>query len=292
MYAMNASLPVGARGSYGPLPCILRAAGCVLVAALVACGGSDAPDPTSGSAPEAETGSETPAGSPSTTARKEPKTIDPATVGSVHGVVSATGTPPVQKPLPMSSEPFCVAAHQATGGLVDDRIQVNDGRLESAFVWVKSGLEDYEFDAPDTPVELDQVGCMYTPRVVGAMPGQPVVVVNSDAVMHNVHTHPDRNRPQNIAQIAGSAPRELEFKKPEVMVKVACDVHAWMSAWIGVVDNPFFAVSAADGTYSLDGLPPGEFTLGVWHEKLGEREVTVVLDAGANIAAGPVVFEL
>jgi hypothetical protein len=258
------------------------------MASLTACGGSD----------EATGGPSAPATGVSTTdtspapATDELKTIDPATVGSVHGVVAATGTPPEQKPLSMSSEPYCVAAHKGTGGLLDDRIQVNNGRLQNAFVWVKSGLEDYDFKAPETPVELDQVGCMYKPRVVGVMPRQPVMVTNSDGVMHNVHSHPELNRQQNIAQIAGSAPRELEFKKPEVMVKVACDVHAWMSAWIGVVDNPFYAVTAADGTYRLEGLPPGEFTLGVWHEKLGEQEVTVVLDAGADIPASQVVFQL
>jgi len=288
MYAMSASLPVGAYTSHARSWIVARMLGCLLAAMLVACGGSDEPgEPAGTSAADGPVTSDSPK-----PVRKELKTIDPATVGTVHGVVGFEGTPPEQKPLSMRSAPYCVAAHKGTDGVLDDRIQVHDGRLQNAFVWVMSGLEDYKFKVGDKPVELDQKGCMYTPRVVGAQRGQEIIVANSDDTLHNVHTHPDKNRPQNIAQPAGSSPRELNLKRPEVMVRVSCDIHAWMTAWIGIVDNPFFAVTGADGSYRFEGLPPGEFTLGVWHERLGQQEVTVVLDADGDVAAREVVFKL
>ena len=287
MYAMSVSLPTDAYSSHAWSWIVTRMLSCLVALMLVACGGSDEPGDSTKMA-GSEGASSADAGKP---APVELKSIDPAVVGAVHGVVGFAGTPPVQKPLSMRSAPYCVAAHKATDGILDDRIQIHDGRLQNAFVWVMSGLEGYKFKANSKPVELDQKGCMYEPRVVGAERGQEIIVMNSDDTLHNVHTHPDKNRPQNIAQPAGSSPRELDLKRAEVMVRVTCDIHPWMTAWIGVVDNPFFAVTGPDGTYRFDGLPPGEFTLGVWHERLGQQEVTVVLDAHGNVTVPEVVFK-
>jgi plastocyanin len=288
MYAMNASLPVDARRPHASRWFTARVAACLLAASLVGCGESD-----SSSAEGGSTGTDSPASAGSSKpSRKERKTVDPETVGSIWGVVIGTGTPPERKKISMGSAPYCVTSNEAAGGVLDDRILVANGRVQNAFVWVKSGLEDYEFEASSDPVELDQKGCMYTPRVIGLQRGQEVLVANSDQVMHNVHTHPKRNRAQNIAQVAGAPPRELDFKKEEVMVRVTCDVHAWMTGWIGIVDHPFFAVTGSDGGYRFDGLPPGTYTLGIWTEKLGEKEITVVLKAQGDVAAGKTAFEL
>ncbi len=290
MNAMVGSLPALASPSHvlGRLGRqVLRASACVLAVGFVACSDSGASS-DSGSSPSraAQQG----ANSAPASKRKEHKTVDPATVGSLSGLVTTVGTPPTQKPLSMTSESFCVQSHLDSGGLVDTRISVTDGRLLNAFVWVKDGLDDYDFEASEDTFQFDQVGCMYTPRVAGIQKGQKVFVSNSDAVMHNVHTHPERNRPQNIAQPAGTPPRELNFRKDEVMVRIACDVHAWMSAWIGIVDHPFFAVTGPDGSYRFEGLPPGDYTLGVWHEKLGEQEVQVSLEANAEVTATDATF--
>jgi len=242
---------------------------------------SDTPDPAVASA------------EPAPPERTELKTVDEKTAGNISGVVSATGTVPEPALIVMLGEAFCIQTHKDTGGgYLDNRILVQGGKLQNAFVWVKSGLEDYKFEKPTAPAALAQVDCLYTPRIIGIQLGQKVEVTNADPVLHNIHTKPERNRPTNLGQPANGPTMELRFRKEEVMVRVACDVHAWMSAWIGIVDHPYFAVTAEDGSYRLDGLPPGDYTLGVWHEQLGEKELTVQLEASGDVTAGEVVYQL
>ena len=218
--------------------------------------------------------------------------IDPATVGSISGVVMASGTVPTPSLIKMVGDSFCIQSAPEDGGYLDDRLLVQDGKLENAFVWIKSGLEGYEISRGEGVVTLDQKDCLYAPRIAGVQLGQDVQVTTSDPVLHNIHTHPSRNRAQNTAQIPKGPPVDLIFKKPEVMVRVACDIHAWMSAWIGVVEHPYFAVTGADGSYSLEDVPPGTYTLGVWHETRGEQEVSVTVGDKADVTAGEVVYQL
>ncbi len=108
--------------------------------------------------------------------------------------------------------------------------------------------------------------------------GQALTIKNSDATLHNIHALPKANAEFNQAQpIQGMPAIEKTFDKPEVLVHVKCDVHPWMNAYVGVVDNPYYAVSGEDGAFSIDKLPPGTYTLEAWHEKLGTKtqEVTI-----------------
>ena len=115
--------------------------------------------------------------------------------------------------------------------------------------------------------------------------GQPLIAINSDPIMHNVHTKPEHQRGQNRGQPPGSPPMDVKLRRPEVMVEVRCDVHAWMKAWIGVVPHPFFGVTDLTGTFKLERVPPGVHTLRIWHEEYGELEQTVTVEAGAVIEA-------
>ena len=286
MNAMCASVPVANRWSQHR-----RRASVALLALLVAAcggddGGGDAADP--GGAEETAAGGAADAGSSG-----GGKTVDPATVGSVSGVVTLDGSPPERQVLPMVGEAFCVQAHSDLKGFLDDRLLVQDGKVQNAFVWVKDGLDDYSFSGKGLPdAILDQEGCLYTPKVLGVQLGQKVFATTQDPVLHNVHSKPTINRAQNIAMPQGSAPKELRFRKAEVMVPVGCDVHAWMKAYIGVVDHPYFAVTDGDGAFALPDLPPGDYTLGVWHEELGEKEVPFTLEASGSLTLDPVVFSL
>jgi plastocyanin len=152
-------------------------------------------------------------------------------------------------------------------------------------VYVKDGLGNRTFQAPQTPVVLDQRGCKYYPHVFGIQVGQPVTVLNSDPTLHNVHAVPKTNTEFNFGQSSKGMKTTRLFDKPEVMVPFRCDVHGWMAAYGGVLSHPFFAVSKADGSYEIKGLPAGTYTLEVWHERLGTRTHTVTVDGKAGATA-------
>jgi plastocyanin len=145
------------------------------------------------------------------------------------------------------------------------------------FVYVKDGLGDRVFPVPATPVVLDQKSCRYVPHVMGIQVGQTLDILSSDNTLHNVHAMPERNREFNQAhQLAGIKHTHV-FSTKEVMIPFKCDVHKWMNAYIGVLDHPFYAVTGANGTFELKGLPPGMYTIEAWHEKLGTQTQTVTV---------------
>jgi plastocyanin len=210
--------------------------------------------------------------------------VDPATAGSIAGTIRYTGKRPPQRAIDMSSEPACVKAHR--GKAYDESLMVSPGGgLANAFIYIKSGLEGKRFDASALPVTIDQSGCWFHPRVLGIQAGQPFEVVNSDPVTHNIHPMAQINREWNHSQGAGDPPLQRRFLKPEIMVPVKCNIHSWMHAYIGVVDNPYYAVSDRNGAFSIGNLPPGTYTVGVWQESLGtqEQQVTVTPQAKTQL---------
>jgi hypothetical protein len=142
-----------------------------------------------------------------------------------------------------------------------------DGGLANVLVYVKSGLEGKTFPAPTTEPMLDQVGCLYEPYVMGVMVNQKFKIKNSDPTMHNVHATPKANKEFNFAQPIKDQVSERSFDKPEVPVRFMCNVHAWMFAYVGVFDHPFFAVTDKDGNFKISGLPNGKYTLEAYHVK-------------------------
>jgi hypothetical protein len=160
-----------------------------------------------------------------------------------------------------------------------------DGRVADAFVYVKEGLPPGDYPLPAGPVLLDQKACDYHPRVFGIRAGQPLVIRNSDDLLHNVHARgagaglsggPDSF---NVAMPVQGATVTRSFPVPQVPVAIGCDVHPWMRAYAGVVSNPFFAVTGDDGTFSLDGLPAGAYVIEAWQERLGRVTASVTLGA-------------
>ncbi len=176
----------------------------------------------------------------------------------------------------MSGDPACVAADH--GRATDESfLRGPSGAVANAFVYVEKGLEGKTFDVPKAPVLIDQRGCWFQPRVLGIQTGQVLQIVNSDPVTHNIHPMAKVNREWNHSQGPGDAPLLRRFLKPEVMIQVKCNIHSWMHAFLGVVDHPYFAVTREDGSFEIKNLPPGTYTLSVWHEKLGtgQRQVEV-----------------
>jgi plastocyanin len=208
--------------------------------------------------------------------------VDAATAGSITGTVHFKGRKPVPKAIDMSEEPACVTAHH--GKAFDESLVVNkSGALANAFIYVKGGLEGKTFEVPTTPVTIDQSGCWFRPRVMGIQVGQTLQVVNSDPVTHNIHPMAEINREWNHSQGAGDPPIARRFIKPEIMIRVKCNIHSWMHAFIGVLPHPYFAVSGDDGTFTIKNLPPGTYTIAIWQEKLGTQEQQVTVAPNGNV---------
>ena len=205
------------------------------------------------------------------------KKVDAATAGSITGKVTFDGKAPAVELVRVSSDMGCVqdAGPNPPSNAV---LVASDGALQNVFVYIKDGLDpSYSFDAPTEPVMLDQKGCFYTPRVLGLRVGQPLEVSNDDPTFHNVHALPKMNMEFNQGlNVRGSRLRRT-FTTAEVMMRFKCDVHGWMAAWVGVLPHPFFAVTGADGSFDLKGVPPGTYTVEAWHERFGTRTAQVIV---------------
>jgi plastocyanin len=199
---------------------------------------------------------------------------------SVTGVVKFKGTAEKPTRIDMSADPFCAKAH-ATPATTEDVVTDASGGLENVVVYVSDGLGATTFPVPDQPAVMEQNGCQYKPHVLAMRAGQKLSVVNSDATTHNIHPSPNNNREWNVSQPQG-APLEQVFAREEVAISVKCNIHPWMKSYIAVVKNPYFAVTGKGGTFELKDLPPGNYTLQAWHEKLGSKTKMITVGAGAS----------
>ncbi len=224
-------------------------------------------------------------------APQDPPSPSPGTPGSLAGFggqdtasVSGTvtfkgGKPPRPRKLELGGDAKCAALHDEPLFSEDANID-KDGRVQWCFVYVKKGLEGRAYDAPKEAKPLDQKGCRFVPHVLGLMAGQDLKIRNGDDLMHNVHAVPFTNAEFNFSQPKRGSETVKSFASPEVPIKVKCDVHSWMSAWVCVVAHPFYAVTGADGAFGLKDLSPGKYTVAVWHESFGERTQEVEVKAG------------
>ena len=220
--------------------------------------------------------SEAPKAEPTKTAAGTPAATDEANAGSLTGKVSFTGDKPVMKNISMDATPACARAH--TTAQKSQEVVVNgNGTLKNVFIYVKAGLPDKQWAAPTGAIKLEQKGCMYEPHVLGVMTNQDIEIVNADPTNHNIHPQPKDNREWNESQPPGGENKKKSFARQEIMIPVKCNVHPWMRAYIGVVNNPFFAVTGEDGTYTIKGLPPGTYTLEAWHEKYPVQDVQITV---------------
>ena len=198
---------------------------------------------------------------------------------SITGTVTFDGKVPNLRPLTMDADPACDKKH--SGPVPNEMLVLGSGNtMGNIMVWVSKGLPAGKtWPAPKTPVVLDQVGCQYKPHVMGIMVGQPYRILNSDGILHNIHTLPKINPAFNRGQPATVKEMTTTFPKPENMFQVKCDVHPWMSAYIGVFTHPFFSVTSTDGKYTISGLDPGTYEITAWHERLGTQTASITVAA-------------
>ncbi|PYY24234.1 MAG: hypothetical protein DMG62_04300 [Acidobacteria bacterium] len=207
-------------------------------------------------------------------------TVDPATAASLHGTIHLQGSVPAPVEIDMGMDPGCTISNKQPN-FSQQYVVGKGGGLGNVYVYVKSGLEESNFAVPANPVLLDQKGCRYEPHVLALMAGQILRVLNSDLTMHNVHAQPNApsNSQWNISQMPKGAPIETTFHDPEVMMPFKCNQHPWMKAFVNVAANPFYAISNANGSFEIKGLPPGEYTIGAVHEAAGEQTQKISIGA-------------
>jgi hypothetical protein len=211
--------------------------------------------------------------------------VDRATAGTLRGKIAFKGAKPARQAISMEAEAGCRQAHAGHPVYDEPVVTGKDGGLANAFVYIQAGLEGKNFEPVKGPVSLDQHGCLFVPRVIGIRAAQPLDVKNSDAVSHNIHPMPQNNREWNEQQSPQSPVAEHKFARREIMIPVKCNVHSWMRAYIGVVEHPYFTVTGADGRFEWPNVPPGDYTIAVWHEKLGDqtRQVHVAPSGHAEV---------
>lgn len=181
----------------------------------------------------------------------------------IRGTIVLEGDPPPTAKIRMQGDKFCEKHNMEH---VAPKLEVGkDGGLPHVFVYIKKGISG-KYPVPSEAVTLDQTGCMYNPHIFGLQIGQTLKIKNNDNTAHNVHSLPKKNQKFNISQPQAGMTAEKSFDREEVMVKFKCDVHGWMDAYCGVLKHPFFAVTDADGNFSIEKLPAGKYTIEAWHE--------------------------
>ena len=199
--------------------------------------------------------------------------------GTIKGHIRLSGKPPGNPIIRMGMDPMCVKVNGGKRVVQETVVATADGSLANVFVSVQGSFP--QTAVPSTPVVIDQRGCMYTPRVVGARVGQILQVRNSDELVHNVHSFSSRN-PFNLGQPTAGMVQPIPMKAEDIMLSIKCDVHRWMSAYVGVVSHPYFAVTDAAGNFEISNLPAGTRQVQIWHEQYGLQTKTAQVKAGAT----------
>ena len=201
----------------------------------------------------------------------------PAATATLSGKIAFEGTAPANAKIQMAADPYC--AKNAQNPMTED-YEVSDGGLQNVIVYVSSPV-NASFPTPTDAVTIDQHDCHYIPHVFTLMVGQKLQIKNSDETLHNIHAFADVNEQFNVGQAVKGMTNDHVFTKAEMPLPFKCDVHKWMSAFAGVFTHPYHTVSKKDGTYEIK-LPPGQYEITAWHEKLGPQKQNIEVKDGAN----------
>ena len=200
-------------------------------------------------------------------------------MGTIKGHVHLTGKLPGNPVIRMGMDPKCNKMNAGKRVIQEYAVATIDGSLANVFVRLQGTFP--QTPVPAQPVLIDQRGCVYTPRVVGARVGQAVQVRNSDDLLHNVDALSGKTNGFNVGQPRAGLVYEFKPKNEEVMMHIKCDIHNWMNVWVGIVSHPYFGVSNTTGTFEIGKVPPGTYTIEAWHERFGTVKKTVTVKAGA-----------
>jgi plastocyanin len=213
--------------------------------------------------------------------------VSAAGEGKISGTVKLDGAAPHMKGIDMSKDPYCVKVNANNSPKMENVVVSGSGALENVVLYISEGLTGDALNKPSTAIPVfDQKNCMYTPHVLAMNPGETFKVETSDQTAHNIHPNPNPmtgNIPWNQSQPPGAPPVEKSWKAPE-MIEVKCNIHPWMHGWFAVVKGPY-ATSDADGNYTINDVPPGNYTVTAWQEVLGTQTAKVTVASGAAAKA-------
>jgi hypothetical protein len=190
---------------------------------------------------------------------------------AITGEALFVGNPPPMQPLKLGADPVC-----ASGSRVDEQVIVSNGRLANVLVRLLGAPPE---QPPNVVAVIDQRSCVFRPRVQGIVRGQSIEIRNGDPTLHNAHAYAGGSTLFNYAQPAGAPPVERPVTD-RFVIKLKCDVHPWMTAFVHVEDNSHFAVTGADGRFSIPALAAGSHELEAWHERFGVKRARVELREG------------
>ena len=198
--------------------------------------------------------------------------------GTIVGHVRLMGPSPGNVVIRMGMDPFCAKLTRGTRVIQQAVVTSQDGGLANVFLSVEGSFP--QTPVPVEPVVIDQQGCIYRPRVVGARVGQTLQIKSSDQTLHNVHGVSAKENGFNVGQPQAGMVFKFQLKSEEVMLHLTCDVHRWMTGFVGVVSHPYFAVSGDGGAFTIPNVPAGKYTVRAWHERYGPITQIVQVQAG------------
>ncbi len=202
--------------------------------------------------------------------------------GTIEGRAIYTGTPKRNPLIRMGADPICLTIN-AGKKVTQELIALHDdGSLGNVFVHLVGDVP-YSGGVPAEPVVIEQRGCIYHPRVAGAMAGQNLEVRNEDATLHNIHSRSDHGNDFNVGQPGAGLKYKFKLRQAEVMLKLKCDVHPWMLGFVGVKEHPYFDVTGEEGSFRIEGVPPGTYTIQGWQERLKTVEHVVEVEEGETV---------
>ena len=201
--------------------------------------------------------------------------------GTITGKVTYAGViPPKQKVTITKDVQICGEVEHYK----EDMVVSQDKDLANVVVSIANIRKGKAMDALGQTFELNQKGCVFIPHVTIVPAGKELHIFNSDGILHNVHTYSEKNSPVNIAQPGFKKRITQVFKEPEI-IRVACDVHNWMGAYIVVADHPYYAVTDEMGNFEVTGIPAGTYTIEYWQETLGKQTTEVTVPQGGAVEA-------
>jgi plastocyanin len=204
--------------------------------------------------------------------------------GTVVGTIHLTAAAPANPVVRMGADPNCLKINAGKRVFLPLVNRSSDGGLENVFVYVKGSFPQAHGSSGN--VTLDQKGCMYQPDILAAQVGQTLVIKNSDATLHNVHSlDPSKKYNFDQAQPPGTPAITISLKDEEAMLHFKCNIHPWMSGYIGIVSSPYFAVSDDAGKFKIENVPAGKQTIEIWHQMYGPLTQTVDVKAGGTTTA-------
>ena len=191
--------------------------------------------------------------------------------GAIRGKVVFAGAAPVAKKVKVTADEYLCGAEKDA----EDLLLSAKKEIRNTVVWVENPPANAAWPAGAEKVVMDQKGCVYIPRIIVVPAGGTVDFLNNDRLLHNIRAAPKLNVPFNLTQPKNRT-IPITFTKPEI-VRIVCDLHPWMVSWVVVAAHPFYAITGPDGQFAFDNLPPGQYKLQVWHERLGTVPANVTV---------------